>query len=322
MLNIQNVSITYGNNLTPTVEGVTLDVKQGEIVSIVGESGSGKTTVIRAVLGCLPGGGRVSRGNILYEGKSLLKKTEQDLAREDAIYTDTEARLKALAAKNLSDEEADKERLQILKEQDAHLRKFQVLSAGEQKKLDEEWRKLRGTEMSMIFQDSGAMINPVRRIGAQYVEYIRAHENISKKDAFDKGVEMLEKMRLPSGDNIMRSYPFQLSGGMRQRVGIAMAMTFLPKLLLGDEPTSALDVTTQAQIVRQMMELRENCNTSIIVVTHNIGVAAYMSDKIIVMKNGRVVEQGDREHILHHPTEEYTKNLLASVPALGGYRFV
>ena len=111
MLNIQNVSITYGNNLTPTVEGVTLDVKQGEIVSIVGESGSGKTTVIRAVLGCLPGGGRVSRGNILYEGKSLLKKTEQDLAREDAIYTDTEARLKALAAKNLSDEEADKERL-------------------------------------------------------------------------------------------------------------------------------------------------------------------------------------------------------------------
>ena len=322
MLNIQNVSITYGNNLTPTVEGVTLDVKQGEIVSIVGESGSGMTTVIRAVLGCLPGGGRVSRGNILYEGKSLLKKTEQDLAREDAIFTDTEARLKAMAAKNLSDEEADKERLQILKEQDAHLRKFQVLSAGEQKKLDEEWRKLRGTEMSMIFQDSGAMINPVRRIGAQYVEYIRAHENISKKDAFDKGVEMLEKMRLPSGDNIMRSYPFQLSGGMRQRVGIAMAMTFQPKLLLGDEPTSALDVTTQAQIVRQMMELRENYNTSIIVVTHNIGVAAYMSDKIIVMKNGRVVEQGDREHILHHPTEEYTKNLLASVPALGGYRFV
>ena len=166
------------------------------------------------------------------------------------------------------------------------------------------------------------MINPVRRIGAQYVEYIRAHENISQKDAFDKGVEMLEKMRLPSGDNIMRSYPFQLSGGMRQRVGIAMAMTFQPKLLLGDEPTSALDVTTQAQIVRQMMELRENYNTSIIVVTHNIGVAAYMSDKIIVMKNGRVVEQGDREHILHHPTEEYTKNLLASVPALGGYRFV
>lgn len=262
MLNVQNVSITYGNNLTPTVEGVNLEMKQGEIISIVGESGSGKSTVIRAVLGCLPGGGRVSRGNILYEGKSLLKKT------------------------------------------------------------DEEWRKLRGIEMAMIFQDSGAMLNPVRRIGAQYVEYIRAHENISKKEAFDKGVEMLEKMRLPSGENIMRSYPFQLSGGMRQRVGIAMAMTFQPKLLLGDEPTSALDVTTQAQIVRQMMELREKYNTSIIVVTHNIGVAAYMADKIIVMKDGRIVDSGDREQILHHPSCEYTKNLLASVPAMGGYRFV
>ena len=322
MLNIQNVSITYGNNLTPTVEGVNLDVKQGEIVSIVGESGSGKTTVIRAVLGCLPGGGRVSRGDILYEGNSLLKRTKEQLNREEVIYTDAEAKLKALDARKLSEEENEKERLAILKEQDTQLRKFQVLSPGEQKKLDEEWRKLRGTEMSMIFQDSGAMINPVRKIGAQYVEYIRAHENISKKDAFDKGVEMLEKMRLPSGDNIMRSYPFQLSGGMRQRVGIAMAMTFQPKLLLGDEPTSALDVTTQAQIVRQMMELRDTYNTSIIVVTHNIGVAAYMADKIVVMKNGHVVEHGDREQILHHPSEDYTKNLLASVPALGGERFV
>ena len=262
MLSIQDVSITYGKNPAPTVEGVNLEMKQGEIVSIVGESGSGKSTVIRAVFGCLPGGGYVSKGDIQFEGKSLLGYSQ------------------------------------------------------------EEWRKLRGTEISMIFQDSGAMINPIRRIGAQYVDYIRTHEKMSKKDAWDKGVEMLEKMRLPSGDNIMRSYPFQLSGGMRQRVGIAMAMTFQPKLLLGDEPTSALDVTTQAQIVRQMMELRDQYNTSIIVVTHNIGVAAYMADKIIVMKNGRVVDAGDREQILHHPSDAYTKNLLESVPAMGGYRFV
>lgn len=322
MLNIQNVSITYGNNLTPTVEGVNLEMKQGEIVSIVGESGSGKSTVIRAVLGCLPGGGRVSRGNILYEGESLLKKTEEMMAREDGIYAEAQKRQETLAKSSLTEEQRKKESLAILKEQDAALRKLQIPSRSEQKKLDEEWRKLRGTEMSMIFQDSGAMINPVRRIGAQYVEYIRAHENISKKDAFDKGVEMLEKMRLPSGENIMRSYPFQLSGGMRQRVGIAMAMTFQPKLLLGDEPTSALDVTTQAQIVRQMMELREKYNTSIIVVTHNIGVAAYMADKIIVMKDGRIVDSGDRDQILNHPSCEYTKNLLASVPAMGGYRFV
>ncbi|MCD8053547.1 MAG: ABC transporter ATP-binding protein [Lachnospiraceae bacterium] len=262
MLSIRDVSITYGKNPTPTVQGISLEMKQGEIVSIVGESGSGKSTVIRAILGCLPGGGTVSSGDIQFEGKSLLGYSR------------------------------------------------------------EEWRNLRGTEISMIFQDSGAMINPIRRIGSQYVEYIRTHEKMSKKDAWNRGVEMLERMRLPNGDNIMRSYPFQLSGGMRQRVGIAMAMTFQPKLLLGDEPTSALDVTTQAQIVRQMMALRDQYNTSIIVVTHNLGVAAYMADKILVMKEGRVVDAGTREEILNHPSSAYTENLLASVPSIGGERFV
>ena len=166
------------------------------------------------------------------------------------------------------------------------------------------------------------MINPIRRTGPQYVEYIRTHQRISKRDAWEKGVEMLERMRLPNGDNIMRSYPFQLSGGMRQRVGIAMAMTFQPKLLLADEPTTALDVTTQAQIVRQMMELREQYNTGVILVTHNLGVAAYMADKILVMKQGQVVDAGSREKILNNPSSDYTRRLLDSVPAIGGERFV
>ena len=262
MLDIQNISVTFEKNPESAVAGVNLEMKRGEMVCIVGESGSGKTTVNRAVLGCLPGGGYVSEGNIRFEGKSLL-----GFSRED-------------------------------------------------------WRKLRGKDISMIFQDSGAMINPVRRIGAQYVEYIRTHEKMSKKDAWDRGIEMLERMQLPSGDNIMRSYPFQLSGGMRQRVGIAMAMTFRPKLLLADEPTSALDVTIQAQIVRQMMELRENYHTGMIVVTHNLGVAAYMADKIVVMKQGRVVETGYRDQILYHPSNEYTENLLEAVPTIGGTRFV
>ena len=186
----------------------------------------------------------------------------------------------------------------------------------------EEWRDLRGTGISMIFQDSGAMLNPVRRIGSQYVEYIRTHQKMTKKEAWARGVEMLERMRLPEGDHIMRSYPFQLSGGMRQRVGIAMAMTFQPKLLLADEPTSALDVTTQAQIVRQMLELRDSCNTGIIVVTHNIGVAAYMADRIVVMKEGSIVDEGTREQILHSSSGTYTRSLLDSVPSMGGERFV
>ena len=166
------------------------------------------------------------------------------------------------------------------------------------------------------------MINPIRRIGSQYVEYMRTHGSMSPGDAWDKGVEMLERMGLPRGDRVMRSYPFQLSGGMRQRVGIAMAMTFQPKLLLADEPTSALDVSTQAQIVRQMLELREKYRTGILLVTHNLGVAAYMADKILVWKEGRVVDAGSREEILKNPSHEYTRNLLASVPTMGGERFV
>ena len=262
MLSVREISITYGENPVPAVADFSLEMKRGEIVSIVGESGSGKTSLVRAILGCLPGGGRVSQGEILFEGRALS-------------------------------------------------------GLG-----PEEWRNLRGTEISMIFQDSGAMLNPVRRIGSQYVEYIRTHERVSRKEAWEKGKEMLEQMRLPAGEHIMRSYPFQLSGGQRQRVGIAMAMTFQPKLLLADEPTSALDVTTQAQIVRQMLKLRDEYHTGIIVVTHNLGVAAYMADRIVVMKEGRIVDAGIRDQILNHPSSPYTKNLLDSVPAMGGYRFV
>lgn len=260
MLEIKNVTISYGDR--PTVKNFSMTLKKGEIASIAGESGSGKTTVIRAVLGLLPGGGKITGGDILFEGKSLLDNTA------------------------------------------------------------EEWRNLRGTDMSMIFQDSGAILNPIRKIGSVFVEYIRTHEKISRKAAWEKGREMLDRMRLPSSDNIMKSYPFQLSGGMRQRVGIAMAMTFQPKLLLADEPTSALDVTTQAQIVRQMMELREEWGTSIIMVTHNLGVAAYMSDQILVMKEGQIADTGSRDQILKGGRSIYTQGLLEAVPSLGGERYV
>lgn len=261
MLEINDLTIQYGAQ-PPTVEHFDLSMKQGEIVSVVGESGSGKTTVIRAVLGALPGTGRVTAGDIRFHGESLLAKSP------------------------------------------------------------EEWRKLRGTRMSMIFQDCGGTLNPIRRIGSQFVEYIRIHTDISKQEAWDKARSMLEKMRLPDSENIMKSYPHQLSGGMRQRVGIAIAMTFNPELLLADEPTSALDVTTQAQIVREMMELRDRFGTGIIIVTHNLGVAAYMADQLIVMQHGKVVDRGTRDEVMDHPTSEYTRNLLQSVPELEGRRFV
>lgn len=182
-----------------------------------------------------------------------------------------------------------------------------------------DWQKVRGTEIPMIFQDSGAMMNPIRTIGSQFVEYIRAHGDYTRKEAWGKGVQMLERVRLHDGEHMMNSYPFQLSGGMKQRVGIAFAMVFQPKLLLADEPTSALDLTTQAQMIRQMMKLREECGTSIIMITHNLALAAYMSDHIVVMKKGEITDSGDRNHILHISQDDYTKKLLSAVPSLGGH---
>lgn len=185
-----------------------------------------------------------------------------------------------------------------------------------------DWLSLRGTEITMISQDSGGTLNPIRKIGTQYIEYIQAHSNVSKKEAEEKALSLLEKVKLRNPKNVMESYPHQLSGGMKQRVGIAMALTFNPKIILADEPTSALDVTTQAEIVRELMELREEFDTAMILVTHNIGVAAYMADKIIVMKDGNIVEQGTREEVIEHPKDDYTKKLLNAVPEMGGERFV
>lgn len=185
-----------------------------------------------------------------------------------------------------------------------------------------QWKNLRGTDISMIFQDSGMMINPIRTIGNQFVEYIRMHKKVGKKEAWKEGADMLAKMHLQDAERIMKSYPFQLSGGMRQRVGIAMAMTFQPKILLADEPTSALDVTTQAQIVRQFMEIRDLYQTVIVMVSHNIAMAAYMADQLVVMQHGRIIESGKKEDIIKNPKSEYTKNLLACVPDIGGKRYV
>jgi len=145
---------------------------------------------------------------------------------------------------------------------------------------------------------------------------------MSVKEAEEKAKDMFSKVNLPDSEIIMKSYPHQLSGGMKQRVGIAMALTFHPKIILADEPTSALDVITQAQIVKEIMELRKAFDTSIIMVTHNLGVAAYISDKIIVMQNGKIVDAGDKNAIINNSKSEYTKKLLAAVPEIGGERLV
>lgn len=183
-------------------------------------------------------------------------------------------------------------------------------------KTAEQWRDIRGKKIAMIFQDSGAMLNPIGKIKGQFMEYIRLHQPMSKQAAYEKAVEMLRATNLQDPVRVMNSYPFQLSGGMRQRVGVAMAMTFNPKVLLADEPTSALDATTQKRIVDEMMELRDKHHMSIVIVTHNLGVAAHMADRILVMQNGEVVEQGTSFDIVHNPQHPYTKQLLDTVPEL------
>ena len=185
-----------------------------------------------------------------------------------------------------------------------------------------QWRELRGTEITMISQDSGGTLNPIRKIGKQFVEYIQTHSKMSAKEAEEKAKDMFSKVNLPDPEIIMKSYPHQLSGGMKQRVGIAMALTFRPKIILADEPTSALDVITQAQIVKEIMDLRKKFDTSIIMVTHNLGVAAYISDKIIVMQNGKIVDAGNKNEVIENPKSDYTKKLLAAVPEIGGERLV
>ena len=251
MLQLKNVTVSYKN--VPTVQNFNLDMKQGQIVSLVGESGSGKTTVIRAVLGLLAGGGVVSGGSITFEGKDLLSYNR------------------------------------------------------------EEWRNLCGSEISMIFQDSGAMMNPTRKVGDVFVEYLRTHEKISKKDAWAKGCGMLEKMNLPSPDNVMKSYPFQLSGGMRQRVAIARALALEPEVIIMDEATSALDVSVQKTIIELITKLQREKNITIGFICHDIALIEQCAHQIAVMYLGNVVEVLPGGQLSKDAVHPYTRALMGSV---------
>ena len=182
---------------------------------------------------------------------------------------------------------------------------------------DEERRKMRGEKISMIFQEPMTSLNPVMKIGDQITECILMHNNISKQEAWDKAVEMLKLTGVPRVERMMKEYPFQLSGGQRQRVMIAMALVCKPKILIADEPTTALDVTIQAQILDLMENLKQKTGTSILFITHDLGVVAEVCDDVVDMYSGPVVEKGDVRSIFASPSHPYTKGLLASIPKLG-----
>lgn len=177
----------------------------------------------------------------------------------------------------------------------------------------EELRRMRGPAMGMIFQNTGASLCPIRSIEDQLYESVAQHEKVTRQEVRCRAMELFEKIGLKDGERILKSYPFELSGGMNQRVGIVMAMVLKPDLLFADEPTSALDVTVQAQVVEEMMKMRELYGTGIVIVTHNIGVVEHMADKVAVMYQGRLVEYGDKREIIDAPKEEYTRKLLGAV---------
>ena len=181
---------------------------------------------------------------------------------------------------------------------------------------EKDFRKIRGNEVSIIFQDPMTSLNPVYTIGNQIVEVIRLHTDKNKADAWARAKELLELVGINEPERRLKQYPHELSGGMRQRVMIAIALACEPKLLIADEPTTALDVTIQAQILELMNDLRHKLGMSIIMITHDLGVVAQMCEKIAVMYAGHIVEYGTTDEIFYNPQHEYTKGLINSIPKL------
>jgi peptide/nickel transport system ATP-binding protein len=190
----------------------------------------------------------------------------------------------------------------------AKLRDQELVTATE-----EQLEKIRGKEIAMIFQDPISSLSPVQRIGDQIVEQIRAHEKISKSEAMDRTVDLMERVGIPRARDRARAYPHEFSGGMRQRAMIAMALSLSPSVLIADEPTTALDVTIQAQILSEISQLSDASDSGIIFVTHDLGVVADIADRVIVMYAGRVVEQGTLDEIFYDPQHPYTWGLLGSI---------
>ena len=236
--------------------GVSIHLKEGEVLGIVGESGSGKSVTAYSLMGLTAYPGRLIGGTLDFNGHHINDMSEKEM------------------------------------------------------------RRIRGNEVSIIFQDPMTSLNPVYTIGNQIREVILLHTGKSKKEANERAKELLTLVGINEPEKRLKQYPHELSGGMRQRVMIAIALACEPKLLIADEPTTALDVTIQAQILELMQELRKKLGMSIIMITHDLGVVASMCEKIAVMYAGHIVEYGTTDEIFYQPGHEYTKGLINSIPKL------
>ncbi|CAM5405326.1 ABC transporter ATP-binding protein [Streptomyces narbonensis] len=241
------------DGVAKAVNGVNYSVDAGETLAVLGESGSGKSVTAQAIMGILDIPPGKIRGEILFQGRDLLKLKE------------------------------------------------------------DERRKIRGAKMAMVFQDALSSLNPVVSVGDQLGEMFRVHKGMSRKDARAKAVELMDRVRIPAAKERVGQYPHQFSGGMRQRIMIAMALALEPELIIADEPTTALDVTVQAQVMDLLAELQRELNMGLILITHDLGVVADVADKIAVMYAGKIVEQAPVHEIYKAPAHPYTRGLLDSV---------
>ncbi len=265
VLDIRDLQVSFSSiaGTTRAVNGVSLDVRSGEIVGLVGESGCGKSVTIRSIVGL------VQSPPALFEEGEIWLRTRRGMTETLSLHRNTKA-----------------------------------------------LRQIRGRDVSMIFQEPMRSVHPMMTIGKQITEGILEHEVVDPAEAYDRTVEMLDLVGLPNPAAQMNRYAHELSGGMRQRALIALALVCHPQLLLADEPTTALDVTIQAQILELIRDLRERMRMSVLLITHNMGVVANLADRISVMYLGKIMETGTVDEIFKEPAHPYTQGLLASMPSL------
>lgn len=265
LLEIKDLSVefTTRNGIVKAVRNVNYQVDTGELLGIVGESGSGKSVGMLALMGLLAGNGRVSSGQMIFDGRDI-----SPLAPE---------------------------------------------FGGNPKAYEEAMQKIRGNQIGMIFQDPMTFLNPVLRIGTQITEGILSHEKCTREEAKNRAIQLMKQVGIPSAEERFRQYPFEFSGGMRQRIVIAIALACNPKLIIADEPTTALDVTVQAQIIDLLRQIARENHTAIIMITHDLGVVSKMCDRVNIMYAGKLVEQGSIDEIFYEPKHPYTQGLLKSV---------
>jgi peptide/nickel transport system ATP-binding protein len=274
------------------VRGVSLSIAPGEVLGLVGESGSGKSITSLAIMGLLPASARVS-GQIYFQDSGQ-QADEVSVSRKR--YPDTNQSSSESSSGGTGED----------------ARRSMNLAAMSSDQL----RRLRGSRIAMIFQEPMTALNPVMRVGEQIAEAVLAHHRVSKAEAWRRAVEGMREVAIPDPEQRARSYPHQLSGGMRQRVMIAMAIVNRPQLLIADEPTTALDVTIQQQILDLLNELRRKFGLAMLFISHDLAVVSHVADRVAVMYAGSLVELGAKRDIFNAPAHPYTRGLLRAIPTL------